>query len=340
MRSFLIFAMIASMCLPAHVLGGAPCVGPSAFTSCSATPQESPTEGTKPFSIAGLPGFNIGKLVFNPFVQVGYQKVGSNITFPIQVQEVIPVDNTLQIGNMELLLQDASFWTGIGGVNVVLNPTWSLFGAAGGFVPKDVLAPSILPIRINGVTLPSKIDFTGDKVEYWFVQVGTSYAIGGGWSVLSGYFWDHFGMAAVDPRIGSIPFPNQTLRADFLTKTTVPFLGLGLTDLKLKFKASIIYSPYAQSRCLMATRSSQGATSQLLYTFNKPGQFLAANAEYDSSLGEAFYLSFWGAASWVSIKGGGNFEFTSGVVNAGRSESGASLTKYSIGGGIGFGMIF
>jgi hypothetical protein len=265
MRLFVVLAMIVSACWPAYVLGGPPGVGASAFTSCSAAPQESPTEGTKPFAIAGLPGFNIGKLVFNPFVQVGYQKVGSNITFPIQVQEVIPVDNSLEIGNMELLLQDASFWTGIAGVNVVLNPTWSLFSAVGGFVPKDVLAPSILPIRINGVTLPSQIDFTGDKVEYWFVQVGTSYAIGGGWSVLSGYFWDHFGMAAVDPRIGAIPFPNQTLRADFLTKTAVPFVGLGLTDLKLRFKASIIYSPWAQSRCQMATRSSQGANPTLPY---------------------------------------------------------------------------
>ncbi len=340
MRLFLALAMIVSTCLPTNVLGGSSFVGASAFTSCSATLQECPPEGAKPFAIAGLPGFNIGNVLVNPFVQVGYQKVGSNITFPIQVQEVIPIDNSLEIGNMELLLQDASFWTGIAGVNVVLNPTWSLFGAAGGFVPKDVLAPAILPIRINGLTLPSQINFTGDKVEYRFVQAGASYAIGGGWSLLAGYFWDHFGMAAVDPRIGSIPFPNQTLRADFLTKTAVPFLGLGLTDLKLRFKASVIYSPFAQSKCLIANRSSQGATSQLLYTFKKPGQFLAVNGEYDSALGESLYLSFWGAASWVSIKGNGSFEFTSGLVNAARTESGASLSKYSIGGGIGLGMTF
>ncbi|MBI5248924.1 MAG: hypothetical protein HY912_05465 [Desulfomonile tiedjei] len=340
MKFFLTLALIVSACLPSHVAAQTPCLGTSALLSCPGALQESPTEGTKTWAIAGLPGLNLGKIALNPFVQVGYQKVASNISFPIQVQQVIPVDNTLQIGTMELLLQDASFWTGIAGLNVVLNPTWSLFSAVGGFVPRDVIAPSILPIRINGITLPSRIDFTGDNVEYWFIQAGASYAIGGGWSLLAGYFWDHFGMVAVDPRIGQIPFPNQSLRADFLTKTAVPFLGIGLTDLQLKYKASIIYSPLAQSRCLMASRSSQGGTSQLLYTFNKPGQFLAANMEYDSQLSKEYYMSFWAAASWVKVTGGGSFEFSSAVVNGGRSESGASISKYSLGGGIGLGMVF
>jgi hypothetical protein len=94
-----------------------------------------------------LPGVNLGKVVLNPYVQVGYQKVGSNIAFPIQAEVVLPAPaNSLQIGNMELLLQDASFWTGTVGLNAVLSPTVSLFSAAGSFAPKTWQRRRTLPI--------------------------------------------------------------------------------------------------------------------------------------------------------------------------------------------------
>jgi hypothetical protein len=298
-------------------------------------------EGIFP-SLAGLPGINLGKVILNPYVQIGYQKVGSNITFPIETEAVLRLNNALEIGTMDMTLQEATFWTGTVGLNAVLNPTLTLFSAAGGFSPKNVVAPSYLPISLNNITGPAQMYFTGTNVEYWFIQVGASLGIGGGWSVLAGYFWDHFAMEAVDPLLGGIPFPNQTLRADFLTKTSTPFIGLQLNQTYYKYRASIIYSPVAQCRVLMATRSSQVGLSQLLYSFDKPGQFVAVNGEYDTDLSQKLFFSLWATGSWMRVVGNGELEFVSTLppVSASRSTSNASVTKYSVGGGFGLGVVF
>ena len=290
----------------------------------------------------GLPRLKLGKIVLNPYVQVGYQNVGCNISFPIGVEEVLPMDTALQIGTMELWLTDAAFWTGTVGLNVVVSPSLSLFCSAGGFSPKAVGAPSVLPVRIGGISLPSQIDFTGTNVEYWIVQAGASFGIGGGWSVLAGYLGDHFAMAAVDPRIGAIPYPNQTLRADFLTKSFIPFIGLQLNNTQLKYRASIIYSPLAQCRSLMASRNSQGGVSELTYLFNKPGQFLAVYGEYDVEFSKSLFLSLWATASWMKVLGDGSWEFTSSFrsIHVEKTQSDASVSKYSTAGGIGLGLVF
>lgn len=326
MRLFVLLALILVSCLPLH----------------AQEYSRGESEGIAFPSLFGLPGIQVGKIILNPYAQAGYQRVGCNISFPIQIEEVVPINNRLQVGTMELWLQDASFWTGTVGLNAVLNPSLTIFALAGGFAPKNIGAPSVLPVRINNVSLPSEMDFTGTNVEYWVMQVGASFAIGGGWSVLGGYLWDHFGMEAIDPRIGAIPFPDQTLRADFLTKSSVPFIGLQLNNLELKYRASILYSPLAGVRCLMASRNSLGTLTELRYSFNKPGQFVAANGEYDVPLGKSLSLSVWALGSWMWVRGTGNLEYKSTLprINLERSESDASIAKYSIAGGLGFGVIF
>lgn len=326
MRLFVLLALILGTCLPLHA-------------------QDNPggeSDGTPFPSLVGLPSVKVGKIALNPYAQAGYQRVGCNISFPIQIEEVVPINNRLQVGTMELWLQDASFWTGTVGLNAVLNPSLTIFASAGGFAPKNLGAPSVLPVRINDISLPSEMDFTGDKVEYWVMQAGASFALEGGWSVLVGYLWDHFAMEAVDPRIGSTPFPDQTLRADFLTKTSVPFVGLQLNNLEFKYRASIIYSPLAAIRCLMATRNSLGTLTELRYSFNKPGQLVAVNGEYDVQLVKSLSFNVWVAGLWMRARGTGNLEYQSTLprINLERSESDASVAKYSVGGGLGFGLIF
>jgi len=326
MRRLILLALILSACFPLQAQGN---LGGEA-------------EGTTFPSLFGLPTINLGKIVVNPYVQAGYQSVGCNMSFPIQFERVVAQDNRLQIGTMELWLRDANFWTGTVGVNAVVNPTISLFGSAGGFVPRSIIGPSVLPVSLGGATSAPQIDFTGTNVEFWVLQAGASVTIGGGWSVLGGWLWDHFGMDAIDPRIGDRPFPDQTLRADFLTKTSVPFIGLQLSSTQLKYRASVLYSPLAQCRVILANRSSSGALTELLYTFNKPGQFLLVNGEYDVEFSKTTYFSLWAIGLWMNFTGAGNLEYKSTfpVIDVQKRESDAFVGKYSVAGGIGLGLVF
>jgi hypothetical protein len=292
--------------------------------------------------LAGLNSFKIGKILVNPFAQVGYTKVASNIVFPISVEQVIPNDNVLQVGPMELLLQDASFWTGNIGLNAVINPQFALFGSAGGFAPKPVNTPTILPTRINGVSLPSEMDFTGERVKYWNAQVGGSYTFWGGVSLLGGYFWDDFTLVAVDPRIGGIPFPNQTLRSDFIVETGAPFIGLQYSNEPGKYRAALLYSPLARCDLKMPIRNSLRGQSQLEYTIDKPGQLLIGTAEYDQFLNKMSYFSLWLNGLWMEAKGSGELNFVSNApsININRSLTNVSVTKYSLGFGLGLGIFF
>jgi|GEM_PF-578998 len=343
MRILLYAIAVLSFCFQVHLYaedGGLPSpIGP--------LPNVGPMLGSEtggaifsPLSV--LPGMNLGKVILNPYAQVGYQKIGSNLTFPIDIERVLPLDNRLQVGTMELTLQEATFWTGTVGLNAVLSPTITLFSSAGGFSPKDVVAPSYLPISLNNITGPAQMYFTGVNVEYWFIQVGASFGICGGWSLLAGYFWDHFAMEAVDPKIGSIPFIDQTLKADFLTKTSTPFIGLQLNQTDYRYRASIIYSPVALCRVLMATRSTLVGETELLYSFDKPGQFVAVNAEYDTYLSQMLFLSLWATGSWMKVTGDGELEYrsTRPAASATRNTSDVSVTKYSVGGGFGLGVLF
>jgi len=308
----------------------------------SAEESESAGKINSLLPISKIPGLKLGKIILNPYLQAGFTQVASNISFPLGVEEVIPINNQLEIGTMELSMQDALFWTGNAGLNVVLGESLALFGAAGGFLPRPIGAPAILPMRINNITLPSQLEFTGNQVEYWNVQLGASLSMCGGWSVLGGYFWDHFGMVAQDPRIGDIPLGNQTIRADFLTLTGAPFIGLQFSLPQLSYRFSLLYSPLAQCNATMALRNSQVNLSQLKYTFNRPGNFFVFNGEYDWSMSKTSYFSVWATALWMKVQGSGTMEFTSPTrgISAVRDESNASLTKYSIAGGVGLGLLF
>lgn len=52
----------------------------------------------------------------NPYVQAGFQHVGSNINLPISAE--VLTAGLLQIDEMDIELEDANFWTGVAGVTL------------------------------------------------------------------------------------------------------------------------------------------------------------------------------------------------------------------------------
>jgi hypothetical protein len=297
---------------------------------------------------AGIPpnllpkGVTLGSLILNPILQIGYQRVSATMSYPLLLETVVPVDDQLEIGTMELSLKDVGFWSATAGVNAVISPAWSVFANITGYFPVTYPIVTTLPIRLGGVTLPTEIIFTGTKTEYWLFQLGGSLNLSENYSVILGCLWDRFQNLAVDPRIGSTPLPDQTLRGDFWEKTIAPFAGFQVRQ--NGFSGTLIYSPYASTRSIMAIRDSAVGLGELAYNFNKPGQLISFTGQYDViSSKSPFSFQIWGNASWMAIRGAGDFTYTRTdpfAVNFSRSRIDAISAKYVLGGGVTWGFVF
>jgi hypothetical protein len=174
-------------------------------------------------------------------------------------------------------------------------------------------------------------------LEYWSVGFGMAYGIGPGVSLLVGVTWDRFGVEITDPRQGSVPFANQTLRASAQLKTRILYFGLQMVQ--PNYNASIIYSPFAYGSGNIGIRSNQRAPVDLLWTLRQPGQFLAFAAEYNLPLPPPMVVSLAFDAAWANLKGVSDLEFSTPTVSRDRDVT-AGVYKYVIGGGVKVAIIF
>jgi hypothetical protein len=309
MKRVLVGALVVVFCIPASVFGQEL---PSGFPALSSL-----TENVK----------------VNPYVQVGFQWVGSNLNLPVQ-NEPLPV-LPLNIGALDISLQDANFWTGIAGFSIVANDKYSLFGAAGGFLNRPFITSGTIPVSLDLISTSSTLEFTNTKVESWFIQTG----IGLG-PVLLGLYWDHFAFVLNDPRNQNGPIANQTLRGDILTRTFAPFIGFSLPASGATL--TVTYSPLAYSNTALALMNSQNNLSELRYTWKKPGDLLNASLQYNAPLASSYSVGLWGNYSWMRIRGNAELEFENTPmpsISRARDVT-ATMTKYVYGGGVTLGINF
>ncbi len=121
----------------------------------------------------------------NPYAQVGFQMVGSNLNLPVP-NELFP-GLLLDLGDLDISLKDANFWTGIAGINVVANGKYSLFAVAGGLLNRPFITAGTVPVSLSPLRTTATLEFSSTNVESWFIQTG----IGLG-PLLLGLYWDHF----------------------------------------------------------------------------------------------------------------------------------------------------
>jgi hypothetical protein len=269
----------------------------------------------------------------NPYAQVGFQWVGSNLNLPVQ-NEPLPV-LPLNIGDLDISLKDANFWAGIVGINMIANEKYSLFAAAGGFLNRPFLTFGTVPVSLDQRSTSATLEFTNTKVESWFIQTG----IGLG-PVLLGLYWDHFAFALGDPRNQDGPLANQTLRGDLLTKTFAPFIGLAIPASGAML--TVTYSPLAYSNTDLSLTSSQNTLTQLRYTWKKPGNLFNAMLQYNMTLSSSTSFGLWGNCSWMMMRNEAELEFENApipLVSRTRDVT-ATMTKYVVGGGLTLGVNF
>ena len=279
-----------------------------------------------------LPGgpFNLPALTknikVNAYAQAGLQWLGSNLNLPVQNQLLTPF---LNIGDIDIALKDANFWTGIVGCSFLAEGKYSLFGAAGGLLNRPFITSGTIPVSLGPLSSSAVLEFTNTNVESWFIQTG----IGLG-PILLGLYWDHFAFTLGDPRNQNGPIANQTLRGDILTKTYAPFIGISMPLGRMT--ATVTYSPFAYSNTALALISSQGNLTELRYTWNKPGNLLTAMAQYNTPITSSMTLGLWCNYNWMRMRQDATLEFENTpvpLISSTRNVT-ATMTKYAFGGGI------
>ena len=109
-----------------------------------------------------LPGFSVlsEKMKVNTFAQMGYQHLGANISLPVGAQLIDPTGGgSLEIGTMDISLQDANFWTGSVGMTLTASEIYSLFVSAGGILPRQFGVAGLVPVRIDAVRHYGEYEF-------------------------------------------------------------------------------------------------------------------------------------------------------------------------------------
>ena len=280
-------------------------------------------------------GLKVGKILLNPSLQVGYQHIGASMTLPASA---VPRGNSqLFVGTMDVTLQDFNFWCGAAGLNVIAGPI-TLFGSIEGYSPRVFQMQGTVPISNDVGYVAPNLTFTGSNLNFWTAQCGAGYTIAGDLSVLAGYIWTHSAATYTDPRVGSVPLPNQTLKGDVSMNIGVPFFGLQILQ-KDYYRAAFMYSPWATSSGTLSLLTTSPEQADLSYSLNQPGNFFSVNAEYYCVFQPPLIMSCWFLGSYVNIQGSSDLEFTAPVVAASRDVN-ITNTQYGLAGGVTFGLVF
>ena len=309
-------------------------LAPSGLPTWPSPGQDSENAGF----MSGLPilkEFKAGRILINPSVSVGYQHLASNMSLPASTNP--RGASQLFIGTMDVTLQDLNFWYGTAGLNVIIDKV-TLFGSVGGYSPRLFQMKGTIPISNDVSFVAPNLMMTGSKLNFWTAQLGAGYTISGGFSILAGYLWSHTAATFSDPRVGSIPLPNQTLTGDVSMDIGVPFVGLQILE-KGFYRGALMYSPLATSSGTLSLSTISPEMSDIRYTLNQPGNFFAVNAEYFFLFKPPAMLSCWFLGTYVNIRGNSDLQFTAPGIDAVKDVT-ITNAQYGLAGGATFAVIF
>ncbi len=339
MKKIVLLVLVTGVLFPSALF--AQHISPSLIpTGLPFLPSMSEDSATGSF-LSNLPlvqGIKAGKIILNPYVQIGYQHIGANMTIPISSDTGTPVGQ-LQVGTVDVSLQNFDFWSGTVGLNVLAAP-FSLFGSAMGFAPHIFQLSGQIPISLGPLGVTPEFEMTASNFQFWAVQGGAGYEFKKGYSILGGFMWSQMEVEFENPRTASGPLQNQTIQGDVLLKIGVPFLGIQYMQ-QGYYRAALLYSPLAWSQGTLAFTSSQQTLADLNYSLSQPGQFWAVSLEYYFPFKPPVMLSMWFNGSLVNIRGTSDLEFTTAGPSVFRTKDVLiTNTQYLMGGGITFGLAF
>ena len=113
---------------------------------------------------------------------------------------------------------------------------------------------------------------------------------------------------------------HERYYSDLLTKLWIPYVGIQMVG--PGYKASLIGSPFASAEMkipvsllfditffLFGSSTQSVSAENLQYYVMKPATFLEASFNYDVNVLPALAVGVWGNASWMSMRGLGNWDY-------------------------------
>jgi len=335
----MLFAFVLGVFLPVIVFAQTPLPSLIPVTlPCTSSTVGDSEAGSFLSNLPLIQGLKMGKILLNPSFQVGYQHITANMSIPISADVGVPAGQLL-IGTVDVSLKNFDFWSGTLGLNVIAGPI-TLFGSWGGFSPRLFQFTGETPISVGPAAAEPILEMSGTNFQFWAAQVGAAYTFKKGYSILGGFLWNQTEFQLADPRIGSVPLDNQTLRGDVLMQVYVPFLGIQVMQ-EGWYRAAFLYSPLAWSSGALSLGTTAPLSSNLRYSLNQPGNFGAFNAEYFLLFKPPVTFSIWVNGSLVSIRGNSNLQFTTAAPDIIRTKDVTiTNTQYLVGGGVTLGLVF
>jgi len=294
-----------------------------------------------------------------PEVQIGYQKLGLSFNMPA------PIGSTL-----DLELRNANIWTGSLAAVVDCPSAWSAALRAQANAQKNV---TVFESQEHVLQGQEAVTWTGTQLEWWAIDGQLLYRLRNNCSVMLGLRRDHLSLNLGDPRrlngaplnfddSGAIlPFStfvrHQRYYSDLLTDLWIPYVGIQMVG--PGYKAYLIGSPFASAEMKIPVSllfdltiftfgfsTALVSAENLQYHVLKPAAFLEASFDYDVNILPALAVGIWGNASWMSLRGLGNWDYNARIQVFGNgvpfppnffSQSQGNTTSYTrflVGGGL------
>lgn len=317
----------------------------------------------------GLPGLaGLGSSLTNgvtvtPQVQVGYQKLGLNFNLPA-LRDPGPL---AWPSTLDLELRKADLWLVALEADVDF-PSGLTFALKGQTNFRKNASAYERQEYVEGGT--QGVSWTASNLQWWTIDGRLMYRFSPDFSVVAGLRREKVSFNLTNPITdqgfplnlddsGNIGFGTTYERhwrysSNLVSKLWIPYVGLDIIG--TQYKASLIASPFASAEVqvpaeyftdtaffLSGALLAQLITGEeLKYRVMKPAAFIEGNFTYDINVSQGFKLGLWCSASWLRLRGQGdwNYRFTGQVPPLApdsfsqAQQNTAVFTRYLLGGGL------
>ncbi|MBI5568613.1 MAG: hypothetical protein HY914_01575 [Desulfomonile tiedjei] len=304
-----------------------------------------------------------------PHVQIGYEKLALNFNLPAW-SNILNWPNTL-----DLKFRDANLWVGSLGAALEFPSGLGLAIEGQANAKRNITVYEREEFEEGGL---QGVKWNGSQLQCWALDGQVRYRLRNDCAIKLGLRRDHLTLNLGDPRTDNgqalsfddsgLLFPpdptntfirHQRYYSDLMSTLWVPHVGFEVVG--PGYRGSLIGSPFASVEFQVPAALLFDLTlltqigpfppivvaefldsEGLLYRVNRPALFLEGNLQYDWTVLPTLTIGLWGKASWLSLKGEGQWSHNvreqtlpfPPFQGSEAQENTASYTRHVLGGGL------
>lgn len=262
----------------------------------------------------------LGGAVVEPYIKVGYQRMGVNLNFPIPQAPT----TAFLMDTMDVKVNRADFLIGSIGVNTQVRPRVGVFGE----VTVSVERSGAITTGFSGVA--SGVVFGGasgwswptERVRWCEVNLGGKFDIYDSFGILAGFKFDRLSERLTRPSEPQYqaffpPVFREDYFGDLEVRTWSPYFGLRFEETYWRF--DLIWSPWLTSYDVkMPLRVALSDSLNVFSLANADsrygltgggGNLLELYGEGKFNIFEHLGAALWLKASWLQCRGNGTEDF-------------------------------